>query len=306
MRTVYGWSLAILIGSCGIAAAQNRTLPAPAQRPGAAPPAAAAPGGVAAGGAAVNGAATQQGTADQQVAACLWAGNRNEIELAKLAQQKAKHDSVKQFAAEMIKDHNQAADELARVAGNLVNVGTARAGTGADTRREVRRPVLDEAQDRQKGREEAREDRRDARENGAAPADRREGREEARNDRRGGREEAREDRRDDRATVAAGRQQPFNWVTIHREIADECLQSSKQELNDKQANEFDKCYMGMQIAAHMKMVDELKVLKNHVSSQFSQDLEKTLETTEHHLKEAKKIMEEIKDQPDRGGDKKNQ
>jgi predicted outer membrane protein len=251
---------------------------------------------------AAGGVATQQGTPDQQVAACLWAGNRNEIELAKLAQQKAKHDSVKEFAAEMIKDHNQTADKLARVAGNLVNAGTARAGTGTDTRREVRRPVLDEAQDRQKGREEAREDRRDARDEGDRPK----GREEAREDRRAGREEAREDRRDDRAAAAGGRQQPFNWVTIHREIADECLQSSKQELNDKQANEFDKCYMGMQVAAHMKMVDELKVLKNHVSSQFSQDLEQSLEKTEHHLKEARKIMEEIKDQPDRGGDKKNQ
>jgi len=268
----------------GIASAQVRPGARPTARPAAAPPAAAP--------AAPNAAATQQGTSDQQVAACLWAANRNEVEIAKLAEQKAKSDSVKDFAAQMIKDHTQNADKLARVAGNLVNVAR---GSG-DKPREVRRPVIDEAQDRREGREEAREDRREGRE-AAEPAERREGRAEAREDRRAGREEAREERT---TTTAAGGREGFNWVAIHREIADECLKSGKKELGEKQGNEFDKCYMGMQVAAHMKMLDELKVLKNHVSSQFAQDLEQSIETTEHHLSEAKKIMEEIKDKPDRG------
>jgi predicted outer membrane protein len=302
MRSAQGWSLALLVCLAGVAVAQVRTQPRPAgQRPAAAPPAAAAPAA----------ATTQQGTPDQQVAACLWGANRNEVELAKLAQQKAQHESVKDFAAQMIKDHTQNADKLARVAGNLVNV--ARGGVG--TPREVRRPILDEGEERREGREEAREERREGREEGAkargreeeeAPAaERREGRDEAREERRTGREEAREDRRETRplATAVAGGRQGFNWVTIHRELADQCLESSKKELNDKQANEFDKCYMGMQVAAHMKMLDELKVLKNHVSSQFSQDLEQSIETTEHHLSEAKKIMEEIKDKPDSAGGK---
>jgi len=275
-----------------MASAQVRTQPKPAAtRPAAAPPAAAA----------APTAATQQGTADQQVAACLWSANRNEVEIAKLAEDKAKSDSVKEFAAQMIKDHTQNADKLAKVAGNLVNV--ARGGT--DTRREVRRPVLPQEgrEDREGAREKARDDRREGREEAreeAAPAQRREGREEAREDRRAGREDAREDRRTTTTTAAGGRQ-GFNWVTIHREVADECLQSAKKELGKKEGNEFDKCYMGMQVAAHMKMIDELTVLKNHVSGQFAQDLEQSLQTTEHHLSEAKKIMEEIKDKPDRGG-----
>ena len=291
MRSVYGWSSVVLVCMFGVASGQVRTEPRPAAtRPGAARPAAAP---------AAAAATTQQGTADQQVAACLWAANRNEVEIAKLAEQKAKSDAVKDFATQMIKDHTQNADKLAKVAGNLVNV--ARAGT--DARRDVRRPVLDEAQERQEGREKAREDRREGRDESreeAKPADRREGREEAREDRRAGREEARDDRRTT-TTTAAGAHQGFNWVTIHRELADECLQSAKKELGQKEGNEFDKCYIGMQVAAHMKMVDELTVLKNHVSGQFAQDLEQSLQTTEHHLSEAKKIMDEIKDKPDRGG-----
>jgi predicted outer membrane protein len=278
----------------GIATAQVRVEPRPgAARPGAAP--AAAPT-----------ATTQQGTPDQQIAACLLAQNRNEVEVSKLAEQKAKSGSVKEFAAQMIKDHSQNADKLARVAGNLANVGTARGGAGAP--REVRRPVLDEAEERREGREDARDERREGREEGAKakgrdaaapPAERREGREEAREERREGREEAREDRRPATTTAApAGGRQAFNWVTIHKELADQCLQTAKKELGEKEGNEFDKCYMGMQVAAHMKMVDELKVVKKYASSQFQQDLEQSLETAEHHLSEARKIMEEIKDKPD--------
>jgi predicted outer membrane protein len=245
----------------GVASAQVRVEARPAQRAGTAPAAAPA-------------ATVLQGTPDQQIAACLWSANRNEVELAKLAEQKAKSDSVKEFAAEMIKDHTQNADKLARIAGNLVNAGTART---PGTPREVRKPVLDDPR-------------------GATPAaERREGREEAREDRRAGREEAREERT---ATIAAPGRQVFNWVAIHQEVADQCLQSAKKELGKKEGNEFDKCYIGMQVAAHMMMLDELKVLKNHASGQLQQDLEQSIETTENHLSEAQKIMEEIKDKPD--------
>ena len=291
MRSAYGWSLAALICMSGVASAQVRPEPQPGKvRPGAAAAPAAAPA-----------AAAQQGTPDQQIAACLWAANRNEVEIAKLAEQKAKSDSVKEFAAQMIKDHSQNADKLARVAGNLVNAGTARGATG--TTREVRKPAIDDTREEKKtdDKEERKEGARGkARDDAAPAAERREAREEAREDRREGREEAREDRRVERTTAAAapGGRQAFNWVTIHREVADQCLQTAKKELGKKEGNEFDKCYMGMQVAAHMHMLDQLKVLKNHASSQFQQDLEHSIETAEHHLSEAQKIMEEVKDKPD--------
>jgi len=286
MRSAFQWSLVAVICMVGVASAQLR--PGARTAPAAAP-AAAAPAG----------AAQAQGTADQQIAACLWNCNHNEVELAKFAEQKAKSDDVKDFAAKMIKDHSQAADRLARVAGNLVNAGTARGGA-TETGREVRKVPAEEGkernaenprEDRREGREEAREDRRQAR-----PEDRREGREEAREDRREGRTEAREDRT---AVAAGGR--GFNWVSVHREIAEQCLQSAKKELGSKEGNEFDKCYMGMQVAAHMKALDELKVFKNHATGQLQQDIESAIETTEHHLKDAKKIMDNIKDKPDQGG-----
>ena len=274
MRKVYEWSLVGVICVCAVASAQVRPNPRPAAPPGAAP--AAAPAANAQG---------AHGSADQQMAACLLFCARNEVELAKLAQDKAKTDDVKDFAAKMIKDHSQQSDKLSRLAGNLANSDTARGGSGVEIRREVRKVPAEE------GRKEAREDRKEGRDDARATGDREE--------RREGREEARDDRRDTRqdrtATTTISRGQGFNWVAVHHEIANECLKSSKQELDKKEGHEFDQCYIGMQIAAHMHMLDTLKVFKNHATGELQQDIEDSIDTTESHLKSAKKIMEDLKD-----------
>ena len=53
------------------------------------------------------------------------AGGVAEVELGKLAQQKAMRDEVKQFASRMVDDHTRANDELAKIAGhNQVEIPT--------------------------------------------------------------------------------------------------------------------------------------------------------------------------------------
>jgi predicted outer membrane protein len=288
MQKLFGWTVVAVLGLAGTTLAQVRTQPAPATRPGVAPAPVAGAQGTA--GTAAAGHA-QQGTADQQIAAVLLGGNRNEVELAKLAQQRAKSDSVKEFASHMIKDHTQQVEKLSKMAGNLGAHSTQ--GGAATERRETRKVPAEE------GREDARDDRREGR------ADARETRREgaARDERREGRAEAREDRREERTTTtttAAAGGQSLNWVAVHQEIADQCLQSARKELTKYEGDDFDKAYIGLQIAQHMEMLDKLQVFRRHASQNMQGDLDEAIETVQGHLKHARQIMDEQKDQGSKG------
>jgi predicted outer membrane protein len=89
----------------------------------------------------------------------------------------------------------------------------------------------------------------------------------------------------------------LNWNAIHSEIAQQCLQSTKQALSAQQGLDFDKGYMSQQELAHMDVVATLKALRTQASPQLRQHLDQELQTAEQHLQLAKQIMTQIKDRP---------
>ncbi len=82
-------------------------------------------------------------------------------------------------------------------------------------------------------------------------------------------------------------------MQIKRELADECLASARRELGQKSGQEFDDCYVGMQIAAHMGMVNELKVLERHASPELAAVLKEGQSTAQKHLDHAKQLMKNL-------------
>jgi putative membrane protein len=105
----------------------------------------------------------------------------------------------------------------------------------------------------------------------------------------------------DRGHETAGRSAPrgaggaLDWISIKKEIGQKCLESVKKELSSKQGADFDECFMGQQVGAHMKMVDELQVLRNHVSSELQQKIDKDLQVAQQHLQLAKQVAQKAKD-----------
>jgi len=167
----------------------------------------------------------RESRSDQEIATCVYGEASNEIEIAKLAEQRAHNQEVRQFAQQMVKDHSPGAQEMQRLAGNL------------------------------------------AAESGQQHAANRGG--------EGG----------------------LDWINVKKQIGQQCLASVKQELSQKHGAEFDECFMGLQIGAHMKVVDELKVLRNYASQDLQQKLDKELQTAQHHLQMAKDIERKLKERP---------
>jgi putative membrane protein len=200
MRNVFAGLMVVVGLFCGVTLAQN----AQRDNPSAAP---AQPG--------------QASSSDQQIAACVYGACRNEIEIAKFAESKAKTDEVREFAQRMVRDHTPGCQAMQRLAGQLA----------ADTPTQPR---------------------------------------------------------------AGGN---LDWNNIHKQIAQQCLASTKEELSARPGINFDKCFMGQQIGEHLKVVDALKVLRNYASPELRQTLDKELQLAQTHLQQAKQIEEQLQDRP---------
>lgn len=83
------------------------------------------------------------------------------------------------------------------------------------------------------------------------------------------------------------------FVALHREIAAQCRQSKEEELSKKEGAEFDKCFMGAQLGAHMSAIDSMKVFQRHTSGELKSTIDEGIKTAEAHLEHAKKIMKDL-------------
>ena len=82
-------------------------------------------------------------------------------------------------------------------------------------------------------------------------------------------------------------------LQIKKEITDRCLTSVKRELDQKKGSEFDRCFIGHQQMAHMKMVDELAVLEKYASPELQKTLAQASQTSKTHLTHAKTLMAKL-------------
>ena len=86
---------------------------------------------------------------------------------------------------------------------------------------------------------------------------------------------------------------PLNIVRLKQQLGQQCVSSAKEELSQKDGDEFDKCYVGMQIAKHMEMLDTLKVFSHYASEDLDQLIEEAEGTTEEHLEHAKQLIKQL-------------
>lgn len=199
--------------------------------------------------------------ADGQLAAALIIDNHKEIALAELASQEAQNEQVKEFAQKMIQDHRQFVQQLQRfatAAGIPEEQLTLEGGTTGERGRSATRQ-RDPQAEAQRSREEEQSTRRAAR-----PAE-----------------------------LGERSQQGVDFVRLKHELAQQNVQSLRQELQEKSGSEFDQCYMFGQVMAHMHMADALKVFSQHASPQLQETLQKGLQTTQQHLAQAKQISQQL-------------
>jgi predicted outer membrane protein len=80
---------------------------------------------------------------------------------------------------------------------------------------------------------------------------------------------------------------------IEQQINDRCLAMLQAELESKSGKEFDACYLGSQVATHMRMAAALDVLASQTSGQLQQIVKGAQPTVQEHYEEALQLMKQV-------------
>jgi len=82
-------------------------------------------------------------------------------------------------------------------------------------------------------------------------------------------------------------------IAMDRELAENCIRETKEELNKKDGNRFDTAFIGLQIAKHAEMKNKLAVFGRHATGDLREVFAQGRETTEKHMQKAEEIMKKL-------------
>jgi predicted outer membrane protein len=211
------------------------------------------------------GHAQQGGQHQNLIASCLVHDNQAEIALGQMAQEKSQNGSVKKFANMIVQDHQEFLTKLQKFAPNAGelsrnqsdDLGRPSDGDRNDVNRD--KPNSDKPNPNNQDRDRQ------------------------------------VDRNSATAQQSTGQTNDASHgaARLQREVAQQCLSDAQAKLSKEDGEEFDKCYMGMQIAMHAGMKSKLAVFSRHASGELKQLIDQGMQTTSAHLEQAESIMKEL-------------
>lgn len=213
-----------------------------------------------------------EGITDQELVSWLLVDNQAEVQMGQLAQKQAANPQVKQFAQQMVQDHQQFAQKLQQAAGG---------GAGL--------PGQSGAQNRQSGAA------------GQQVAQNRTTTQPATTPQTGQAQPGQPQQRtalrpvQGQAIGAAG----GGLAAFHQQVGQKVLKAKQQMLQEKQGAQFDVAYMSDQVAAHVCAVASMEIAQQYAQSpQLKQTLQQGVQTTKHHLKEAIALLQQVEQRDD--------
>ncbi len=201
----------------------------------------------------------QKSEVEKYFANCLLKNNQAEIEIAQFAAQQSQNPKVKQYAEELVKDHQKFVQKLQPIATG--NSGEHVAGTtslDATATTDPNRLKTDTT-----------------RTPGSSGTNSAESLTATHN-------------------AANGNDALVQVAQIEEKINDRCYQALREELQQKSGADFDAAFLGSQIGGHMHMLAALEVIPQENLGQLKQIAEEAKPTVQKHLDKAKELMKERK------------
>lgn len=210
---------------------------------------------------------SQAGNQDQgverYVTNCLISKNNAEVEIGKLAQEQSQNPEVKQFAQQMVQNHQKLVQQLQQLAGAAVGDRSSSTGTS---------PALGAGQS---------DTQRQASDTTRLPGSLGAGQPAA----------DRANRSLTSTNDSSGAIQQL--MEMDRQITQRCTDALREELQAKQGAEFDKCYVGSQVGGHMHMLAALEVIGQQGPERLQQIAQQAQPVVQKHLDHAKTLMKQL-------------
>ncbi len=260
---------------------------------------------------------------DQKMVQMLLLANQGEIAVSQFAQEKASNAAVKDFAQGMVREHSEMVEKLQQVSFSSQTEQSQASGQRMETRgqRSETRQGTESRQSTGAGQsattgQEAQSGQSAGAGQGVATGQRAEtGQDAAKGQRaetgqsvakgqRAGSEQRSAAGRTEIAGKTVGQQHESHshsqagrmadpMLPILQEAEQKCIELTQQELERHQGAEFDKCYMGQQIVAHVSTLAKLQAFQGHASETLQPVIAEAAQTTEKHLEHARAIIKEL-------------
>jgi|GEM_PF-1174614 len=226
---------------------------------------------------------------DQQIAAWLTVCNEGEIRMGQFASKRAKQDSVRKFADQMVKEHSHMNQQLAQFAGQAAGGGRAAERDGSAGAQSPRESGANTGVSARPAGQKAGAGDADADADDAAPSPGDAAGRESSKGAVGG------------ATAAGRPAGGFDWLSVKRQIGQRLLASMERDLGKRQGAEFDPAYIGSQIVMHEEMIATQQVLREHASPDLQKVIDGGIEHAQMHLDSAKQIISQLPSAKTSGG-----
>ncbi len=220
---------------------------------------------------------------NRRIAQWLAVGNDGQIELAKIAQEKASSNKVKEFAKTLVQDHQKCATDLQKYTANA-NL----------TQNQPITPGQPGNYQTLAGQPQPNQPQRIIAAKPPLPADGTQG------NNRGNTPQSQRDNAQPQSGANMAR--PVDFLAVKEQVCKETLADIKKELRELEGPEFDKAFVGMQVGIHHEMIATAKAVRGYVSRDFQQMLDTGVEKNTEHLDQARQLCKDLRGHDDRKDD----
>jgi len=234
---------------------------------------------------AAHAAAGSQTPVDHFFAGCLLAKNKAEVELSQIALQKSENPEVKQFAQKMVQDHQKMIQQLQPLAmqGGASRSTSSTLGSSSESRgRSATTEGRTSDTSALPGSSGASQTIPPSGTSATIPSA----------DATAGTTTS------GTATTTAGmgNSAVHQLMQIDRQINERALQVARDDLQQKSGAEFDKCYVGNAIIAHVHALAALEVIGKQTQGALAQVAQQAQPDVQQHLDHAKQLMKQLESQ----------